>query len=130
MRKARHYRGGYQSAGQTELARQLRTSVTAAETLLWQFLRNRQLSGFKFRRQHQFGDYIADFYCREASLVIECDGAVHDGNEQWHHDNQRDAYMISQGIRVLRFSNELVLKNTASVLNEIAKHLPRRSGEG
>jgi very-short-patch-repair endonuclease len=130
VRKQRHYRGGYQSAGQAKLARELRTAQTSAEKLLWQFLRNRQLLGFKFRRQHQFGDYVADFYCREASLVIECDGPVHEENERWHHDAQRDAYMISQGVRVLRFSNDRVLDHTADVLKEIANHLPRPSGEG
>ena len=130
MRKARHYRGGYQSAHKTELARELRVSQTSAEKLLWELLRNRQLGGFKFRRQHQFGEYLADFYCRDASLVIECDGMVHDRNEQWQHDRDRDAYMLSQGIRVLRFSNDRVLNDTASVLEEIAKYLPRPSGEG
>jgi len=98
--------------------------------MLWQLLRNRHLLGFKFRRQHQFGNYVADFYCREARLAIECDGGVHDRNEQWHHDQLRDAYMISQGIRVLRFTNEQILNDTESVLDEIAKHLPLPLGEG
>jgi type I restriction enzyme R subunit len=80
VKQPRHYRAGYQAAGLLEQARQLQTR---AEELLWQLLRNRQLLGFKFRRQHQFGDYVADFYCREAQLVIECDGSVHDPNEQW-----------------------------------------------
>jgi very-short-patch-repair endonuclease len=83
----------------------------------------------KFRRQHRIGDYVADFYCREANLVIECDGGVHDRNEQWRHDTKRDAYMTSQGIRVLRFANDRVLNDTDNVLEEIAKHLPRPSGE-
>jgi very-short-patch-repair endonuclease len=129
MRKARHYRGGYQSAGKQALARDLRASHTSAEDKLWQLLRNRQFHGFKFRRPHQFGDYVVDFYCREASLVIECDGLIHDGNDQWHHDRNRDAYMLGQGIRVLRFSNIRVWNDTFSVLKEIAKHLPRPSGE-
>ena len=100
MKRARQYRGGYQSSGLKDLARELRKNETSAEALLWKLLRNRQLLGFKFRRQHQFGDYVADFYCREAQLVIECDGSVHDQNEQWHHDQDRDAYMIGQGLRV------------------------------
>ena len=86
MKTKRQYRGGYKFAGQVKLARELRKSQTAAEDLLWQLLRGRQLLGFKFRRQHQFGDYIADFFCREAGLVIECDGDVHDENESWYHD--------------------------------------------
>jgi type I restriction enzyme R subunit len=92
VKQPRHYRAGYQAAGLLEQARQLRAKQTRAEELLWQLLRNRQLLGFKFRRQHQFGDYVADFYCREAQLVIECDGSVHDPNEQWQHDQARDAY--------------------------------------
>jgi very-short-patch-repair endonuclease len=82
------------------------------------------LLGFKFRRQHQIGNYIADFYCRSAELVIECDGSVHRGNEQWHHDQDRDVYMISQGLTVLRFTNEQVLNNVEAVVSEIAACLP------
>ena len=90
----------------------------------WELLRDRQLLGFKFRRQHQFGDYVADFFCREAYLVIECDGSAHEPNEQWHHDQQRDAYLIAQGLRVLRFPNERILNDPESVLEEIAEYLP------
>lgn len=107
MRKPRHYRGGFQSSQLKELARNLRKRQTTAELLLWQLLRNRQLLGFKFRRQHQFGLYIADFYCREAQLVIECDGSAHAPNEQWHHDQNRDVYM----------------NQTEDVLDEIRKKL-------
>jgi len=129
MKKARQYRGGYQFSGLKELARELRKDQTSAEALLWELLRNRQLHGFKFRRQHQFGDYIADFYSREANLVVECDGPVHDDNEGWNHDQNRDAYMIAQGLRVLRFTNWQVLKDTENVLAEIARHLPTTSVE-
>jgi very-short-patch-repair endonuclease len=123
LKRLRHYRGGYQIAGFLDQARQLRARQTAAEELLWQLLRNRQLLGFKFRRQHQFGDYVADFYCREGQLVIECDGTAHEPNEQWQHDRERDAYMLAQGLRILRFRNEQVLDDIESVLMEIAKHL-------
>ena len=92
--------------------------------------RNRKLLGFKFRRQHQFGDYVADFYCHEAHLVIECDGPVHQGGERWHHDQNRDAYMIGQDLRVLRFSNEQILNETENVLDEIAEFLPSPRGRG
>ncbi len=124
MIKQRQYRGGYQFAGLVELARELRKKQTSAEALLWQLLRGRRLLGFKFRRQHQFGDYVTDFYCREAGLAIELDGAVHERNEQWHHDRNRDAYMIGQGVRVLRIPNERILNDTIGVLEEIAKYLP------
>ena len=104
-------------------ARELRTNETQAEACLWTNLRNRQLHGFKFRRQHQLGNYITDFYCQEAQLVIECDGSVHQTNGASHHDQTRDAYMVGQGLRVLRFSNDEVLNNTEAVLRKIAKHL-------
>src|ERR1043166_3088855 len=105
MIKNRHYRGGYQVAGLVRSARDLRRQEKQAEKLLWQLLRNRQLLGFKFRRQHQFGDYVADFYCHEGRLVIECDGGVHAQNEAWQHDRERDAWMAAQGLRVLRLTN-------------------------
>jgi very-short-patch-repair endonuclease len=124
MNKARQYRGGYQFAGLENLARELRENQTTAEALFWQILRNRKLLGFKFRRQHQFGDYIADFYCHEGRLVIECDGSVHDRIEQWHHDQNRDAYLIAQGLRVLRFTNDQILNDTEKVLEKISKYLP------
>jgi very-short-patch-repair endonuclease len=124
----RQYRGGYQFAGLAELARELRKKQTSAEVSLWQLLRNRQLLGFKFRRQHQFGDYVADFYCRDAQLVIECDGSAHQPNEQWYHDKNRDSYMIAQGLRVLRFANDRILNDTEEVIEEIAKYLPSPNG--
>ena len=103
--------------------RELRRDQTSAEELIWSLLRNRQLLGFKFRCQHQFGRYVADFYCREAQLVIECDGSPHDLNEQLHHDQIRDASMELQGLRVLRFSNKIVLTDIESVLEQIAANL-------
>jgi very-short-patch-repair endonuclease len=129
LRKARQYRGGYESPGLKELTRELRKNETSAESLLWARLRNRQLRGSKFRRQHQFGDYVADFYCRESSLVIECDGGVHQANEQWHHDQNRDQYLIAQGLRVLRFTNNQIFNNMESVLEGIANYLGPVSGQ-
>ena len=123
MKKRRHYRGGYQVAGLAIRARELRVDQTPAELALWSLLRNRKLRGFKFRRQHQFGDYVADFYCHEAQLVIECDGSVHGENENWHHDQARDAYMISNGLTVLRFTNEQIQNDVEGVIRTISMHL-------
>ena len=123
MTRSRHYRGGFEYVGSLSHVRKLRKDETDAETLLWDRLRNRRLLGFKFRRQHQFGKYIADFYCHEAQLVIECDGGIHSGAEAWNHDQDRDAYMASVGLRVLRFTNEQVLNETESVLSLISKYL-------
>ena len=89
-----------------------------------------QAARVQVQKAHQFGDYLADFYCREANLVIECDGEVHDRNEQWHHDRNRDAYILSLGIRVLRVSNDRVLNDTENVLKVIMDFLPLPKGEG
>jgi very-short-patch-repair endonuclease len=123
MSRGRHYRGGFQFAGLTNRTRELRIAQTAAEVRLWSYLRNKKLLGFKFRRQHQFGNYIADFYCHEAQLIVECDGPVHDDNEQWHHDQGRDAYMVANGIRVLRFTNQEILADTEKVLETFSSYL-------
>lgn len=104
-------------------SRQLRRNETEAESCLWEVLRNRQLHGFKFRRQHQVGGYIVDFYCHEAQLVIECDGPIHETNENWQHDQARSAYMVGYGLRVLRFTNNEVLNNTETVLRKVAQFL-------
>jgi very-short-patch-repair endonuclease len=113
------YRGGLEFAGLKKRARELREHDTTAEEFLWELLRNRQLGDAKFRRNHQFGDYICDFYCHEAKLVVECDGCVHNAPERKELDRKRDAYLRSQGLTVLRFENDLVLKQTDSVLEEI-----------
>jgi type I restriction enzyme R subunit len=125
-----HYRGGFKVAGLVERARELREKQTPAEEMLWQLLRNRQLEGLKFRRQHQFGEYICDFYCHELSLVVECDGEAHDSDAAKAHDKSRDAYLRSQGLKVLRFPNAMVRNEIESVLNDISKELPSNSGRG
>jgi very-short-patch-repair endonuclease len=125
-----HYRGGFDFAGLKKKARELRAKQTEAEGFLWELLRDRQLGDAKFRRNHQFGDYICDFYCHEAKLVIECDGEVHNSPESQAHDRKRDAYMKSQCLTVLRFPNARVLKETDTVLEEINSHLPSTSGRG
>ncbi|MEI6818039.1 MAG: HsdR family type I site-specific deoxyribonuclease [Verrucomicrobiota bacterium] len=125
-----HYRGGFQVAGMLKRARELREKQTPAEEFLWELLRDRQCGGAKFRRQHQFGEYICDFYCHEAALVVECDGEVHASDEAKAHDKKRDAYLRSQGLNVIRFKNAAVLHETEKVLTEIAQELPSTSGRG
>ena len=125
MRQQPHYRGGFEFTGLLKLLRELRKSQTSAEGLLWELVRDRRVLGFKFRRQHQIGRYVVDFYCREAQLIIECDGGVHDRNDQWQHDRSRDLYLTQLGNRVVRFKNDQVLSNTETVLEEIASLLLR-----
>jgi type I restriction-modification system DNA methylase subunit len=127
-RKGSHYRGGYDFSGLVERARELRKKQTPAEQVLWEMLRDRQLVGLKFRRQHQVGNYILDFYCHEAKLAVELDGAVHE--QRRAKDLKRDAYLKSQGIQVLRIPNETLLHNTGSTLEQISALLPTPSGRG
>jgi len=109
-------------------AKLLRKPLTPAEALLWQALRNRKTDGFKFRRQHPIGPFIADFYCHAALLVVEVDGGMHDNPEVTRRDNERTWIMESEGLKVIRFRNEQVLGNLSVVLDEIAKVLSARTG--
>lgn len=105
------------------LARQMRCEPTVAENVLWQKLRNRNLNGVKFRRQHAIDRFIVDFYCDEFKLIIEVDGEVHQYTLE--EDMLRQEYLESLGLRVLRFTNEQVLENILAVLDQIAIHLIR-----
>jgi very-short-patch-repair endonuclease len=101
------------------LARNLRKNQTEAEQILWSKLRSRQLSGFKFRRQHPIESYVLDFYCSETHLAIEIDGGQHTENKNIERDNDRTAYLNQKGIRVIRFWNDDVIKHLDEVLTEI-----------
>jgi very-short-patch-repair endonuclease len=103
-----------------ELCRELRRQETPPEQALWQLLRARQLLGLKFRRQHVIGRYVADFYCHEAGLVVELDGAPHDEERQCEYDEVRDRSLASMGLVVLRFRNDEVREDAARVLEVIA----------
>jgi very-short-patch-repair endonuclease len=100
-----------------QLAKALRQRMTDAERLLWRHLRNRDLGGWKFRRQYPVGSFIVDFICVEKNVVIEVDGGQHAENEAL--DRQRSAYLNKMGYRVLRFWNNQVLQETEAVLTAI-----------
>src|SRR5258708_3992831 len=100
------------------LAREKRNEQTPAEYHLWQAIRNRQLEGAKFRRQHTIERFIADFFCAEAKLVIELDGAIHQYTTV--EDSVRQEFLESIGLRVLRFTNEEVLSQLESVIARIS----------
>ncbi|HGY9592415.1 TPA: endonuclease domain-containing protein [Vibrio campbellii] len=103
---------------QKQIRSQLRTNMPKPEEILWQRIRRKQL-GVKFRRQHGIGRYIVDFYCAELNLVIEIDGDSHFSDEGKEKDTIRDAFMETLGIKVLRFTNEEVMKQTESVLERL-----------
>ena len=87
--------------------------------ILWNILKGYKLNGFKFRRQHPISNYIADFYCHKAKLIIEIDGEYHNNKEQILTDKERTAYFISIGLQEIRFSNQQILFKIESVLKEI-----------
>jgi very-short-patch-repair endonuclease len=91
--------------------------MTDAERLLWRHLRNRELDGWKFRRQYPVGSFIVDFICVEKNLVIEVDGGPHGENVE--QDIQRSAYLNRMGYRVFRFWNNQVMQETEGVLEAI-----------
>jgi adenine-specific DNA-methyltransferase len=105
-------------------ARDMRRDATDAEELLWQLLRNRRLAGFKFRRQVPISGYIVDFYCHESCLGVELDGQPHDDPERQDYDDRRSAALASSdGLRIVRFWNEVVLKHPEVLLEEILCYL-------
>ncbi|HZU98202.1 MAG TPA: DUF559 domain-containing protein [Planctomycetota bacterium] len=106
----------------TDRARELRKRSTDAERCLWRHLRDRQLAGRKFRRQHPIGEYYADFVCLEDSLVVEADGGQHAMNVT--RDEERTRSFEQQGFRVLRFWNHDILQQTEGVLQKILLSLP------
>ena len=109
-------------------ARELRQKQTPAEKVLWECLRDRRLFEAKFRRQHNIGQYIADFYCHEAKLVIELDGDIHQNQQE--RDGDRDQWMQSHGFNVIRFSNQAILDYPEETLTQISSFLPSPLGRG
>ncbi|MCC6176089.1 MAG: DUF559 domain-containing protein [Chloroflexi bacterium] len=100
-----------------ELAKQLRRTMTPAERVLWRELRANRMRGLQFRRQQVIVGYIADFYCDAVGLIIEVDGPIHEGQQDW--DNARQEAIEQHGITVLRFTNDEVLSALAVVLEKI-----------
>jgi type I restriction enzyme, R subunit len=117
------YRGGLAITTLLEQARELRKKQTPAEAIFWETVRTKRFYGLKFRRQHQIGTFIADFYCHQHQLVIELDGNIHDRPEQQQRDRAKDEYLRSLGHTILRFSNQAIFNDLEMVLRTIAQHL-------
>jgi very-short-patch-repair endonuclease len=119
-------------------AKRLRRVMTRAEVLLWRHLKAHRLNGLAFRRQAPMGNYVADFVSHSCRLIIELDGESHDFESRQRADAIRDAWFASRGYRVLRFTNDDVLKNLEGVVLTIAEavrsdappslSLPRKGG--
>ena len=99
-----------------KLPRELRQRQTEAEKILWYKLRNRQLDGAKFRRQHPIGNYIVDFACLEKNLIIEIDGSQHNKEQAKEKDEQRTLWLEKESYKIIRFWNSDILNNIEGVL--------------
>lgn len=104
----------------TGTAKRLRRQETESEKLLWSRIRNRQIADSKFRRQWPIGEFIADFVCLEARLIVEVDGGQHANSR---HDRARSAALENLGYRVVRYWNNDVMQNIEGVLESLLKHL-------
>jgi very-short-patch-repair endonuclease len=102
-------------------ARQLRKNMTEHEAILWQTIRKKQIQNVQFYRQKIIGTFILDFYSREPKLAIELDGNQHLTSAHIAKDNNRDEYLKTIGILVLRFSNLEISNQLESVLSKISR---------
>ncbi len=108
-------------------AREMRKNPTEAEQLLWRALRGRNLSNLKFRRQQPMKGYILDFYCEAARLGVEADGEIHLGEQQKKYDQERTEYLAEYGIKIIRFTNDQIIKAMTEVLMSIEEEATKRS---
>ena len=98
----------------------LRKNLTPAEATLWKSLKNRQLNGRKFVRQHSIENFIVDFYCSSENLIVELDGQVHFNAMASQNDFERTQRLQELGYTVIRFENKLIFQDIEAVLHEIA----------
>src|SRR3989344_27305 len=111
--------------GGKKIRQKLRSgNYVPTEALVWSVIQKRQLKGYKFRRQHGAGKYVIDFYCPKLKLAIEIDGQTHLDQTARIYDQERQRYIESLGIKVLRFSNDEVYENLDEVIGEIKSFLP------
>jgi very-short-patch-repair endonuclease len=121
MEEIKHFNivmGQSVSEVKVRLAREMRRNMTMAEAALWKRVSGSAL-GFHFRRQQIIAGFIADFYCHQAALVVEVDGAIHDAA----YDAERDRIFTGLGLTTLRFTNQQVQEQIGVVLYQIRQHL-------
>ena len=109
-----------------QASRDLRKNMTEAEQLLWSRLRSKQLLGLQFYRQKPLLNYIVDFYCPAANLVIECDGSQHYTDEGLEADRVRDEALAQFGLKVLRFDNGQVIGQIDGVVEVVFEFISRK----
>jgi len=108
----------YNSKMQTAV-RTLRKNMTDSELKLWSRIRRKQIFGLQFYRQRPIGNYIVDFYCPQAQLVLEVDGSQHMHELAGRKNEYRESYLKQQGIKVLRFDNLQILKQLDAVVDKV-----------
>ena len=121
-RRANGGRGSSLRKPEVYAARKLRRQMSPPEALLWEQLRGNKL-GFKVRRQHPIGPYVADFFVRDANLVIEVDGSPHDYGDRPQRDDRRDRYLSERGYRIFHLVASDVMKNLNGALKYIAEQV-------
>ena len=107
----------------TILARNLRKNSTIQERRLWNLLKNRQFHNLKFKRQQPIGDYIVDFICKEAKIIIEIDGGQHNEPENIEYDKIRTEYLNNLGYKVIRFWNNEIYENIEGVVLRLKEEI-------
>ncbi|MEO9004504.1 MAG: endonuclease domain-containing protein [Ginsengibacter sp.] len=111
-----------------ENAKRLRNQPTPSEIVFWNLLKQ-HFSNYRFKRQHPVSQYIADFYCHKLKLVIEIDGGIHLSEEAKNNDKLRDEFMRSLSLKIVRFSNEEVCKNSEMVIAKLRDLIERISAD-
>lgn len=100
-------------------ARTLRQTMTDSELKLWSRIRRQQIAGLQFYRQRPIGNYIVDFYCPRAQIVLEVDGSQHEDKQTVQNGQHRDNYLRQQGIKVMRFNNLEIVKELDAVVEKV-----------
>jgi very-short-patch-repair endonuclease len=109
-----------------ERCRKMRKNPTNAEKALWRILRSGELAELTFNRQKPLGNYIVDFYCSKAQLVVEADGSGHAKKDQKEYDEERTAFLEGWGLKVLRFWNNEILENPEGVYKTILSTIQKQ----
>lgn len=118
--------GLYYNKGLKQYARELRKNMTEAETKLWYAIRKKQIEGYQFYRQKIIGNYIVDFYCPRARIIVEVDGSQHYLGEKLGSDKKRDEFLRRLGFKVLRYNDIDVLGNIEGVFENILENVNKR----
>ena len=117
----------YNKTTEKEKRRKLRQYSTHAEELVWKYLRNRQMLGYKFKRQYSVDQYVIDFYCSEIKLAVELDGASHNSTEQKEYDIKRQNKLEAFGIKFERISDDELFGNPNKAFEKIEKAIKNLS---